>query len=136
MSEPTRFEIDMTRQIINNSGADQVYPGGREHALTARTLGCIEGYARTSDPARAVRLIRAALQAERELQAAGTPEYATIMEESYAAGPQAQPARSTATARAARAAAAQARAAAAAPPAGPARTVLIPWDTPTSGPAR
>lgn len=79
-NQPTRLDVDRARQIIGDTTHDAAYTSRRE-ALAWRTLGCVEGLANLDDPARAIRLIRAALRAERELSAIGTPEYETIMAE-------------------------------------------------------
>lgn len=79
-NQPTRLDVDRARQIIGDSTHDAAYRDRRE-ALAWRTLGCVQGLAQLHDAARAIRLIRAALRAERELSALGTPEYDTIMAE-------------------------------------------------------
>ncbi len=79
-SQPTRLDVDRVRQIIGVTASDHAYRDRRE-ALAMRTLGCIQGYAQLRDDAHAMRMVRAALRAERELAAVGTPEYDTIMEE-------------------------------------------------------
>ena len=79
-NQPTRLDVDRARQIIGDTRHDAAYRDRRE-ALAWRTLGSIEGLSRLDDPARSIRLIRAALRAERELSAVGTPEYETIMAE-------------------------------------------------------
>lgn len=78
---PTRLDIDRVRQLIGNSTSDRAYPGGREHALMSRTLGCIQGYLALNDvdPGHVLLLIRAAMRAEHELRHVGTPEYAAAM---------------------------------------------------------
>lgn len=79
-TQPTRLDVDRARQIIGDPTHDAAYRDRRE-ALAWRTLGYVQGVARLDDPARAVRLILAALRAERELSAAGTPEYDLVMTE-------------------------------------------------------
>lgn len=79
-NQPTRLQIDQARQIIAASMDSPAYRD-RAEALTWRTLGVVAGLAELEDPARALTLIRAAIRAERELSAVGTPSYDDIMAE-------------------------------------------------------
>ena len=84
-NQPTRLEIDQARQIIGHHTVAAYRD--RAEALAWRTLGVVTGLADLDDPARAIRLIRAALRAERELSAVGTPAYDDIMAEPTADRP-------------------------------------------------